>query len=134
MASEVDRHRLVLDAEHRRRVAVGAPAEALEEADVRHLDLRDHAPPAELARGANREAHEQRADVQGAVCGQHRQAVALPQPVAAERIQADRADDLGACQAERVFCQARLTTSLPTWPSNNLANARRARRVFMPAR
>jgi hypothetical protein len=28
----------------------------------------------------------------------------------------------------------RLTTSLPTWPSNNLANTRRARRVFMPAR
>ena len=31
------------------------------------------------------------------------------------------------------FSQARLPRPLPTWSTNNLANARRARRVFMPA-
>ena len=41
---------------------------------------------------------------------------------------------LPATEAARVFCQARLTTSLPIWPSNSLASARRTRRVFMPAR
>src|SRR5687768_10936349 len=30
-----------------------------------------------------------------------------------------------ACQAERGFCQPRLTTSCPTWTSNNLADAPR---------
>ncbi len=97
-----DRHRLVLDAEHRRRVAVAVPAEPLEEADVRHLNLRDHQLAAELAGGAHGEAHEHRAELQRAVGGQDGEPVALPEPVVVKRVQAHRAGDLVARAADRV--------------------------------
>jgi hypothetical protein len=39
-----------------------------------------------------------------------------------------------ASQSARSFCQTRLTVSLPTAPPNSAANARRTRRVLVPAR
>ena len=109
---EVDRHRLVGDAEHRGGVAVEAPAEPLEEAHVRHLDLRDHAPAAELAGGADGEAHEHRAELRRTLGRQDGQPVALPQPVAVERVEAHGADHLLAGERDRVLRRGMLVAGV----------------------
>ena len=73
----------------------------LEEAHVRHLDLRDHGVPAALARGGDREPHEQRAEVPHARLRQHREPVALPQALD-QGVQPDGAGDRAAVDAHHV--------------------------------
>jgi hypothetical protein len=97
-----DRHRLVRDPEHRARISFAAPAEALEEAHVRDLDLRDHQAPAELAGGGHGEAHEHRAEVRRALGRKDGEPVALPQSFVIERVEAHGPDDLPARQADGV--------------------------------
>ena len=67
---------------------------------------RDHRVPAALARGRDREPHEQRAEMPHTRLRQHREPVALPQALD-QGVQPDGADDRAAVDAHHVECLRR---------------------------
>jgi hypothetical protein len=74
----------------------------LEEAHVGELDLRHHPPTAELAGGRDGEFDEQRPETPEAVRREDREAIALPQGVRVERVEADGAGDVTVAEPDGV--------------------------------
>ena len=86
---ERDVHPQVREADVLLDATAAGPTEAQEEALVRRLHVSDHPRSAPRARDGDGEPHQWATEAGGAMCGQHGEPVALPQPVA-ERVEPDR--------------------------------------------
>jgi hypothetical protein len=87
----------------RSRLTLGTPAEALEEADIRQLHVRDHPLPAEQPARPDGEPHQLGAQMVLPMRDRHGQAIAFPMASRrVERIQADGAARLLVDAADRV--------------------------------
>src|SRR5713226_1955084 len=89
MPAEVDGHPLVWPPDIVDRRTHPVPAEALEEGDVRRLDVRNHQDAAPLRRLADREPNQRRSESVLPKRGEDGEPVALPDDLLLERIEPD---------------------------------------------